>query len=92
MVQLHFPGLAGFLLRRTVDRSRGVRGLARRARSVVLRDGSPGMVNSAANPRCRTALRFQLPVLAHFDAHGRPYRYAYVADNYGQGNGDTCIF
>jgi hypothetical protein len=36
-------------------------------------------VNSAANPTVpHSFYDFQPPVLAHFDAHGKPYRYAYV--------------
>jgi hypothetical protein len=83
MLQLHLPGLAGFLLGTGLWLwARGQRlPWAHRATPAIMVFGMAQMawVNASANPTVpRSFYDFTPPVLAHFDSAGKPYRYAYV--------------
>ncbi len=83
MVQLHFPGLAGFLLGAVLWIRARARGLdwARRATPAVLLVAMAHLAwaTSAANPTVpRSFYDFRPPALRHFESAGQPYRYAYL--------------
>ncbi len=83
MVQLHFPGLAGFRLGGALwiwAREQGL-AWARRATPAVLLVAMAQLAwaTSAANPTVpRSFYDFRPSALSHFESAGRPYRYAYL--------------
>jgi hypothetical protein len=83
MLQLHLPGLGGYVLGGALWIRAREQGLdwARRVVPALLFFGMAhmGWVNSSANPTVpHSFYDFRPPVLAHFDSTGKPYRYAYL--------------
>jgi hypothetical protein len=83
MLQIHLPGLAGFMLGGTLWgwASANRPAWAKRAVPVafVLGIGQLAWVNQSANPTVpQSFYTYRPPVLDHFDPNGKPYRFAFI--------------